>query len=145
MSDAIFLKTAYELSDAIRAKEMSAREVAQAHLDHIAAVDGDVRAYTDVWTENALVQADAIDARIAQGEDPGPFAGARVELTLPPRSKLVRVAQSLFADVGYPLDTSYIRVTSPQKALCGFELFGTLDSETNGLGEQLAGIAAIPY
>ena len=80
MSNLIHLKTAHGLRDAIRAKDISAREAAEAYLNHIDAVDGDVRAYTDVWREPALARADAVDAQIAKGEDPGPLAGVPIGL-----------------------------------------------------------------
>jgi aspartyl-tRNA(Asn)/glutamyl-tRNA(Gln) amidotransferase subunit A len=80
MSDAIHLKTAHQLREAIRAKEVSAREAAQAYLDQINAVDGDIHAYTHVWHDAALTRADAIDEMIARGDDPGPFTGVPIGL-----------------------------------------------------------------
>jgi len=80
MSNSINLKTAHGLRDAIRGKEISAREAAEAYLNHIDAVDGDVRAYTDVWRDSALTRADTIDAQLAKGEDPGPLAGVPIGL-----------------------------------------------------------------
>ncbi len=71
-------KTAHEISRAVRAKAVSAAEVAKSFLDRIAAVDGKVDAYTQVWPEYALAQARAVDAKIARGEDPGALAGAPI-------------------------------------------------------------------
>jgi aspartyl-tRNA(Asn)/glutamyl-tRNA(Gln) amidotransferase subunit A len=59
--------TAAELSAALSSKEVSATEVTQAHLDRIAAVDGDVHAFLHVDTEGALAQARASDERRAAG------------------------------------------------------------------------------
>ncbi|MCW2521918.1 MAG: Asp-tRNA(Asn)/Glu-tRNA(Gln) amidotransferase GatCAB subunit, partial [Frankiales bacterium] len=53
----------------------SAVEVAQAHLDRIAAVDGEVRAFLHVDEAGALKAAAAVDARRAAGEALGPLAG----------------------------------------------------------------------
>ena len=55
---------------------VSAREVAHAHLDRIAAVDGDVHAFLHVDADGALAPADAIDDARAAGE-PARSAGRR--------------------------------------------------------------------
>ncbi|HWG93242.1 MAG TPA: Asp-tRNA(Asn)/Glu-tRNA(Gln) amidotransferase subunit GatA [Mycobacteriales bacterium] len=69
-------RTAAELADAVAAKEVSAVEVAQAHLDRIAAVDGAVHAFLHVDAEGALAQARRVDA----GELSGPLAGVPLAL-----------------------------------------------------------------
>lgn len=65
-------KTAAELADALAAGETTSVEVTQAHLDRIAAVDGNaesgVHAFLHVDAEGALVQAAESDARRAAGE-----------------------------------------------------------------------------
>lgn len=55
--------------------ETSAVEVARAHLDRIAAVDGQVHAFLHVDAEATLAQARAVDERRAAGEELGPLAG----------------------------------------------------------------------
>ncbi|TDQ53626.1 Asp-tRNA(Asn)/Glu-tRNA(Gln) amidotransferase subunit GatA [Actinorugispora endophytica] len=77
MSELIRL-TAAELGAAIASGETSAVEAAQAYLDRIDAVDGEVNAFLHVATEGALEQARAVDARRAAGEDLGPLAGVPV-------------------------------------------------------------------
>src|SRR5690606_20766498 len=66
--------TAAELADRLQAGEVSSREATQAHLDRIAAVDGDVHAFLHV-NDGALDAADAIDAARASGEQLHPLAG----------------------------------------------------------------------
>ena len=73
MSD-IIRWTAAELSDKLTSGEVSSREATQAHLDRIAAVDGDVHAFLHV-NEGALAAADAVDAARAAGEQLHPLAG----------------------------------------------------------------------
>ncbi|MGM7677619.1 Asp-tRNA(Asn)/Glu-tRNA(Gln) amidotransferase subunit GatA [Microbacterium sp. A94] len=73
MSDIIRL-TAAELAAKLTSGEVSSREATQAHLDRIAAVDGDVHAFLHV-NEGALAAADAVDARRAAGEELGSLAG----------------------------------------------------------------------
>ena len=71
-------KTAAELAALMASGEVSATEVAQAHLDRIAAVDGAVKAFLHVDADNVLDQARAVDARRAAGEPLGPLAGVPV-------------------------------------------------------------------
>ncbi len=62
--------TASDLARDIAGGQVSAVEVAQAHLDRIAAVDGDVHAFLHVSGESALRQAKAVDDARANGEQP---------------------------------------------------------------------------
>ena len=73
MSDLTRL-TAVETAAVIAAGQASAVEVAQAHLDRIAAVDGDVHAFLHV-SDHALEVAADIDRRRAAGEQLGELAG----------------------------------------------------------------------
>ncbi|GAB3633439.1 Asp-tRNA(Asn)/Glu-tRNA(Gln) amidotransferase subunit GatA [Microbacterium shaanxiense] len=73
MSDLIRL-TAAELADRLAAGDVSSREATQAHLDRIAAVDGDVHAFLHV-NQGALAAADAVDDARAAGEQLHPLAG----------------------------------------------------------------------
>lgn len=84
--------TALEIARQVRAREVSASEVLEAHLAHIARVDGlpgrlggdpnaepdKVHAFITLTADRARKQAAAIDAKIAAGEDPGPLAGVPV-------------------------------------------------------------------
>jgi len=56
-------RTATEIAAAVRAGDVTAREVVQRHLDRIAAVDGDLGDFVRVRTDAALDEADAVDAR----------------------------------------------------------------------------------
>ncbi|MEV0970302.1 Asp-tRNA(Asn)/Glu-tRNA(Gln) amidotransferase subunit GatA [Microtetraspora glauca] len=71
-------KTAAELGELIAGREVSAAEVAQAHLDRIAEVEPKVNAFLHVNAETVLAQARAVDERIARGERLGPLAGVPV-------------------------------------------------------------------
>ena len=72
--------TAADTAAAIAAGDVSAVEVAQAHLDRIDAVDAKVHAFLHVDTEGALAAARAVDARRARGEQLGPLAGVPLAL-----------------------------------------------------------------
>ena len=67
--------TAAATAHAIAAGEASAVEVARAHLDRIAAVDGHVQAFLHVDADGALAAAKAVDDRRAAGGELGPLAG----------------------------------------------------------------------
>jgi aspartyl-tRNA(Asn)/glutamyl-tRNA(Gln) amidotransferase subunit A len=70
--------TLKELRDAIAAGDVSARDATRAYLQAIEARDGDVRAYSEIHAENALAQAEAVDAARANGETLGALAGVPV-------------------------------------------------------------------
>ncbi len=70
--------TVEALAASVRAGERSARSLTDAALDRIEAHDGTLNAFVAVDADAARAQADAIDARIAAGEDVGPLAGIPV-------------------------------------------------------------------
>ncbi|HEY5888350.1 MAG TPA: Asp-tRNA(Asn)/Glu-tRNA(Gln) amidotransferase subunit GatA [Acidimicrobiales bacterium] len=72
--------SALEIAAAVRSGERSAREVLDEHLAVIEARDGELHAFNLVLVDEARAAADAIDARVAAGEDPGPLAGVPVAL-----------------------------------------------------------------
>ena len=79
MSDLI-RKNASELAALLGAREVSAVEVAQAHLDRIADVDGAVHAFLHVDTDGALSAAKAVDDKRAAGEKQNILAGVPLGL-----------------------------------------------------------------
>jgi aspartyl-tRNA(Asn)/glutamyl-tRNA(Gln) amidotransferase subunit A len=72
--------TISETVAAVRAGERSAREVVDERLDAIDAGDGALNAFNYVMAERARATADAVDRRVAAGDDPGPLAGVAVAL-----------------------------------------------------------------
>ncbi|WP_436773056.1 Asp-tRNA(Asn)/Glu-tRNA(Gln) amidotransferase subunit GatA [Yinghuangia sp. YIM S09857] len=72
--------TAAETAARIAAGEVSAVEVAQAHLDRITEVDGKVHAFLHVDADGALNAAKAVDERRAKGDKLGPLAGVPLAL-----------------------------------------------------------------
>ena len=71
MTEALWTRTAVELAALIRDREVSSREVVEAHLDRIAEVNGQVNAVTLVLAESALADADAAD----RSQSSGPLHG----------------------------------------------------------------------
>lgn len=72
--------TAVEIAAKVRSKEMKAEAVATAYLDRIKALDPKVKAFNEVFADHALSQANAVDAKIAKGENPGPLAGVPIAI-----------------------------------------------------------------
>ncbi|MFD8480093.1 Asp-tRNA(Asn)/Glu-tRNA(Gln) amidotransferase subunit GatA [Kitasatospora sp. NPDC059673] len=72
--------TAAETASAIASGEVSAVEVAQAHLDRINAVDKKVNAFLHVDSEGALAAARTVDDKRAKGEQLSPLAGVPLAL-----------------------------------------------------------------
>ncbi|HEU4423971.1 MAG TPA: Asp-tRNA(Asn)/Glu-tRNA(Gln) amidotransferase subunit GatA [Pilimelia sp.] len=70
--------TATQVAALVATGDVSAAEIAQAHLDRIAAVDDQVHAFLHVDAEGALAAARAVDARRAAGEPLHPLAGVPV-------------------------------------------------------------------
>ncbi len=64
----------------VRAREISAVEIAQAALARLDAVNPRINAVVESHPDDVMRQARAIDARLAAGEDPGPLAGVPVTI-----------------------------------------------------------------
>ena len=81
-------KTAAELAALMASGEVSATEVAQAHLDRIAAVDGAVKAFLHVDADNVLDQARAVELQppyLVQRDRERRLQGRRRRQTRPDR------------------------------------------------------------
>ena len=72
--------TALDIAAAVRSGERTARSVVEAHLARVESIDGDLHAFNLVTAEQALAEADALDARVAAGDEVGPLAGVPVAL-----------------------------------------------------------------
>ena len=77
MTDAI-RATAEELSRRLAAREISAVELTQAHIDRIADVDTEIHAFLHVDADGALATARDVDSRRAAGEELHALAGVPV-------------------------------------------------------------------
>jgi 1-carboxybiuret hydrolase len=66
---------ATDLAAAVRSGRLRARQTIEASIEAIRARDPELNCFTHVLETEALRKADAIDARIAEGRDPGPLTG----------------------------------------------------------------------
>jgi amidase len=77
-ADDLCTRPATELAAMLRARDVSARELLDAHLDRIERLNPDVNAIVTLDAEGARAAADAADAALAAGEDVGPLHGLPV-------------------------------------------------------------------
>ena len=66
---------ALELAGKIRGREVSSREVLEAHLDRVEQCNGSLNAIVRLLTDEARQAADAADAAVARGDELGPLHG----------------------------------------------------------------------
>jgi len=74
MSDIAF-RSAFQLAAAIRAREVSSREVLEHYLDRVGRLNGPLNAVVTLDVDGARRAADAADAALARGELSGPLHG----------------------------------------------------------------------
>ncbi|MCA3859462.1 MAG: amidase family protein, partial [Burkholderia sp.] len=74
--------SATELAKRVRQREVSAREVANAVLDRLDAVNPAINAVVEHRPDDVRWQADEVDRAIARGDDPGPLAGVPVTVKI---------------------------------------------------------------
>jgi aspartyl-tRNA(Asn)/glutamyl-tRNA(Gln) amidotransferase subunit A len=67
--------TIASISSGVRGGKLRAREVADAYLERIAREDGKIGSYVKVDADGARRSADAVDAAVKAGRDPGALAG----------------------------------------------------------------------
>lgn len=82
-----------------------------------------------------------VDLEIRAFNDRGEVL-AEVQDQLGPFTKMVKLAQDLFAGGQLPPGTTYLRIKGNQKSLAGFQLFGSLSS-ANLPDPQMAGLPAL--
>ncbi len=69
-----------QIARLVRSKKESAVNVTKAHLDRLTAVNPKINAVVQEFPEEAMAAASKVDARIAEGEDPGPLCGVPVTI-----------------------------------------------------------------
>ncbi|HEX4493994.1 MAG TPA: Asp-tRNA(Asn)/Glu-tRNA(Gln) amidotransferase subunit GatA [Acidimicrobiia bacterium] len=72
--------SAVEIAAAVRSGERRAIDVLEEHLARIDEREGQIHAFNTVLADDARAAADAVDAAVAAGGDPGPLAGVPIAL-----------------------------------------------------------------
>ena len=99
---------ALELADRIRSKEVSSREVLEAHLDRVDRCNGALNAIVRVLADEARSAADAADAAVAAGDDLGRLHGVpctvkeNIDLAGTPTTQGVRALAEAVAPIDAP-------------------------------------------
>ncbi len=125
---------AHELASRIRARDLSALEVMDAHIGQIERVNPAVNAVVTFLPEQARAAARAVDAAFGRGEDPGPLAG------LPVAHKDLTLTKGIRTTFGSPIyknfvpDTDAIIVERLRKA--GAITIGKTNTPEFGAGSQ---------
>ncbi len=76
----LYTLTAHEIRDMIKEKKISSKEATLSAINRINQVEDKVESYVTVLSDEAIAQAEAIDAKIAKGEDVGALAGVPMAL-----------------------------------------------------------------
>ncbi|HHY98189.1 MAG TPA: Asp-tRNA(Asn)/Glu-tRNA(Gln) amidotransferase subunit GatA [Firmicutes bacterium] len=76
----LYSYTAHELHDLLIRREVTARDIAESVFKRIDEVDPSVKAYITLTRDLAFSQADAVDRKIAAGEEIAPLAGIPIAL-----------------------------------------------------------------
>ena len=104
-------QSAREIRDAVRSGAVSATAMTEWHLNRIAEVDPSVDAFTQVWRDEALAQAAAVDEKARKGDALGPLAGVPVGLKelLCTRTGVTSCASKILKDFRSPYDGTVVK------------------------------------
>jgi len=102
LPDDLVFRTARDLATAIRTRELSAREVMQAHLDQIEAFNPAVNAIVNLDGDRALASADDADRRLAEGRPVGVLHG------LPMAHKDTHLTGGIVTTFGSPVHADFV-------------------------------------
>ena len=107
---ALFQTPATEIANRVRSGKLSAREVVQEFLNRIKDHDKSLQAFLRVDWQNALAQADTIDAKKKHGGTLGPMAGVPVAIkdNILVRGELATCASKILANFKAPYNATVI-------------------------------------
>ena len=80
MDEHMATRPAVELAAAIRAREISSRELLELYLDRVERLNAPINAVVTLDADRARVAADAADAALGRGDDVGPLHGLPVTI-----------------------------------------------------------------
>ena len=128
--------TISELTARLAARTVSSREITQACLDRIARVDGKIHAFISHDTRDALAQADAADALLAQGVRPSerPLLGIPVAIkdVLAVKNQPLNCGSKILGNFISPYDATAIE----KLKAAGAVVFGRLNMDEFAMGSS---------
>lgn len=78
--DALLTQSIAELHKKLSSREVSARELAEAHIAHSEKTDSTIKAYVSTLFNDARAEADRVDERMRSGDNLSPLAGIPVAI-----------------------------------------------------------------
>ena len=123
----------HELTAQLAAKQLTAREAAQACLDRIAAVDGRLNAFNSHSADDALAQADAADAALAEGESK-PLLGVPIAIkdVIAVKDHPLTCSSKILGDYSSPYEATVIGKLRDAGAI----VFGRLNMDEFAMGSS---------
>ena len=109
----LWQKSAAEIAELVKSRQVSAVEVTQAALDRLKAVNGKLNAVVIETPEDALRSAELVDQAIDRGEDPGELAGVPVTVKVNidqagyANTNGLKLQENLIADQDSPVVTNF--------------------------------------
>ncbi len=111
MAEQWWRKSAIEIRDSVRNKEVSPVEVVENFLERIQQVEDKVDAFTQIWSDYAIQQAKAIEKKVVKGEGSlGPLAGVPVSIkeVICTREGFTTCASKILAGYRSPYDATVV-------------------------------------
>jgi aspartyl-tRNA(Asn)/glutamyl-tRNA(Gln) amidotransferase subunit A len=128
--------TISELAARLAARSVSSREITQACLDRIARVDGKIHAFISHDARDALAQADAADALLAQGVRPAerPLLGIPIAIkdVLAVKNQPLNCGSKILGNFISPYDATAIE----KLKAAGAVVFGRLNMDEFAMGSS---------
>lgn len=126
--------TAHEIRDMIKEKKISSKEATQSALDRIAQVEDKVESFVTVLADEALAQAEAVDKKIAAGEDAGPLAG--VPMALKDNMCTKDILTTCSSKMLYNFKPPYNATVTDKLAAAGTVLLGKVNMDEFAMGSS---------
>jgi aspartyl-tRNA(Asn)/glutamyl-tRNA(Gln) amidotransferase subunit A len=103
-------KSLIEICGDVRAGKVTARSRVESYLAAIAAKDAEIHAFNEIHADAARAQADAVDAAVKAGRDPGALAGAVIAIkdNIVMREGRTTCSSKMLANYRSPFDATVI-------------------------------------
>lgn len=121
-------------SEALAKKTFSAVELSKSYLDRIAALDGSVKAFLKVDSENVLAQAAAADKRRSEGKELSPYDGIPVAIKdcIVVENQTCSCASKILENVKSPYDATAVKRLRAK----GFVIMGRANMDEFAMGSS---------